>query len=79
MPLRFHPHSLKENMNVSIFIHFETFKTNHLFFMDGNVVKLARKSRKMMNMKCKAALFLKDEEVGRGTPEAPRRTRCPSS
>lgn len=77
MPLRFHPHSLTENMTVSIFIHFETFKTNHLFFMDGNVEKLARKSRKMLNMKFRVALFLKDKKVGRGTPEAPRWTRCP--
>ena len=45
--------------------------------MGGNIVTLARKSRKMINMKFRGVLFLKDEEVGRGTPEAPRRTRCP--
>ena len=76
MPLRFYP-PLTKNMSVSIFIHFKTFKTNHLFYMGGNIVTLARKSRKMINMKFRGVLFLKDEEVGRGTPEAPRRTRCP--
>ena len=67
---------LTENMSVSIFIHLKTFKTNHLFYMGGNIVT-ARKSRKMMNMTFRGALFLKDEEVGRGAPEAPRQTRCP--
>lgn len=77
MPVSFYPHSLTKNMNVSFFIHFKTFKTNHLFSMGGNIVMLARKSRKMINVKFRGELFLKDEEMGRGAPEAPRWTRCP--
>lgn len=46
MPVRFYPHSLTQNMNVSIFIHFKTFKTNHLFSMGGNVSKEIKKNDK---------------------------------